>query len=188
MKKLDDQLQAAISRMPVAEKDKLLLRLVAKDEKLVRRLVFELLEGSETTDSRASELRNSISDYLTKAATDYQTPGYLLLDLRHWSGRITEHVDATKDKPGDVILNFFMLATAFRTHRDMLLKFPPRRSDTLAPYVVRKVTSLLKKAEKLHEDYFMDFRKDAQDTLDFIWEFKPMADLAQAANLPKNMS
>ncbi|MEZ4894870.1 MAG: hypothetical protein R2778_17880 [Saprospiraceae bacterium] len=98
--KLDDQLKAAIVKMPVKEKDKLLLRLVAKDRKLVRRLVFELIEGGSTIDERVSRLKKDIHDDLFKLAVDHATPGLLLVFYRHWNARITEHVHATKDKLG----------------------------------------------------------------------------------------
>ncbi len=185
MQKLDDLLKAAIVRMPVKEKDKLLLRLVAKDDKLVRRLIFELLEGGETRDDRAAELREQIVQNLPKYGSSYLTPGYLLLDLRHWNARITEHVQATKDKVGDVSLSVFLLAEAFRRHDEMLKRYPDRRSDTLAPYVVKRVSALLKKAEKLHEDYFIEFRRELNELLEFIWGFKPTARLAAEAGLPK---
>ncbi len=184
MAKLEEQLKAAITRMPVAEKDKLLLRLVAKDEKLVRRLIFELMEGGETRDERASALREEIAADLAKAGKDYLTPGYLLMYLRHWNARINEHVQATKDKAGDVILVLFMLAEAIRLHEEMLRNFPDRRSDTLAPYLVKRMQSIHKKAEKLHEDYHMDFREDAQTIMRFIWSFKPTAQLAKELGLP----
>lgn len=185
MRKIDDQLKAAIARLPVAEKDKLLFRLVAKDEKLVRRLIFELLEGGATRDERADELRERMLRELPKTGDTDLSPGYLLLYLRHWSGRITEHVQATKDKSGEVTLSILLLAEAFRRHWDMLQRFPARRSDTLAPYVVKRTAALLKKAEKLHEDYFIEFRKDLNELLGFIREFKPTAILADETGLPR---
>lgn len=185
MRKLDDQLKAAIIRMPVKEKDKLLLRLVAKDVKLVRRLVFELLEGGETRDERADQLREQIIKNLPKTGQPDLSPGYLLLDLRHWSARINEHVQATRDKPGEVILAFFLLAETFRRHWAMLNRFPDRRSDTFAPYVVKRTAAVLKKAEKLHEDYFIEFRRDLNELLEFIWTFRPTVWLAQEQGLPK---
>lgn len=186
MAKLDEQLKAAIVRMPVAEKDKLLLRLVIKDQKLVRRLVFELLEGSSTRDERAEALRTEIATDLARYSADYLTPGYLLLYLRHWNARITEHVQATKDKSGDVSLALFMLAEAFRLHHKMLSSFPEKRSDTFAPYVVKRTATILKKAEKLHEDYFIEFRRDAQELLEHIWAFRPTAVLAKEQGLPRH--
>jgi len=187
MLKLDDKLKAAISRMPVAEKDKLLLRLVAKDEKLVKRLIFELLEGGSTRDERADALRASIAAGLTTASTyDYMTPGYLLLELRHWNARITEHVQATKDKPGEVTLTIFMLAEAFQLFHKMLRKYPPARSATLAPYIVKRTSTILKKAEKLHEDYYVEFRSDARELLEHIWGFPPTARLAEEHGLQRS--
>lgn len=185
MRKIDDQLKIAIAKLPVTEKDKLLFRLVAKDEKLVRRLVFELLEGGETRDERAAELRAQIVRHLPKTGDQNLSPGYLLLDLRHWNARINEHVQATKDKPGEVSLVIFLLAEAFRRHWDMLNRASARRSDTLAPYVVKRTAAIIKKAEKLHEDYFIEFRRDLNELLHFIWAFKPTAILAQEERLPQ---
>lgn len=187
MRKLDEQLKAAIIRMPVKEKDKLLLRLVTKDQKLIRRLIFELLEGGETSSERADELREQITQNLSTTGSKYLTPGLLLLELRHWNARITEHVQATKDKPGEVILTAFMLAEAFRRHDAMLRSFSVRRNDTFAPYVVRRTSMLLKKAEKLHEDYFIEFRKDVNDLLQSIHAFGPTALLAQQEKLPRTL-
>jgi hypothetical protein len=184
MPKLDEQLKAAILRMPGKEKDKLLLRLVTKDQKLIRRLVFELLEGSETREERAQELREQIDQKLPKTGDKYLTPGLLLLELRFWNARITEHVQATKDKPGEVILTIFLLAEAFRRHMVMLRSFSERRNETFAPYVVRRTSMLLKKATALHEDYFMEFRNDLNELLQFIHQFRPTALLAQQAGLP----
>lgn len=184
MLKLDEQLKAAIAKMPVAEKDKLLLRLVAKDAKLVRRLVFELLEGGATRDERAADLKNELAKDLRKSKDLNLSPGYLLLYLRHWSGRVTEHVQATKDKVGDVTLNTFLLAEAFRIYRDMLDSFPDRRSDTLAPYIVKRTKTIIGKAEKLHEDYFIEFRRDMQELFEHIWSFRPTAQFAKEAGLP----
>lgn len=183
-KSLDEALKQAITRMPVKEKDKLLLRLVAKDEKLVRRLIFDLIEGGETRDDRASRLKKDILLDFEKATKEYMTPGYVLLFLRHWNARINEHVQATKDKPGEVSLVFFMLAESFRKFRNIMDKFPPQRSSTLAPYVVKRTADTLKKANKLHEDYRMEYARDLQEVLENIWSFPPMAVLAQAANLP----
>ncbi len=186
MPKLDEQLKLAIARMPVGEKDKLLLRLVAKDEKLVRKLVFELLEGGETRDERAAALRDEIEKDLAKQSKDYFTPGYLLLFLRHWNARINEHVLATKDKSGEVSLVLFMLAEAFRRYNGMLVSFPEKRSDTFAPYVVKRTATILGRAKKLHEDYFIEFRRDAQELLEHIWAFRPTAVLAKEQGLPRH--
>ncbi len=186
MLKLDDQLKAAITKMPVVEKDKILLRLVAKDQKLVRRLVFELIEGGATRDERAADLKKQIATDLLNAKHYNLTPGLLLLYLRNWNARITEHVQATKDKSGEVSLTIFMMVEAFRIHRGMLDSFPDRRSDTFAPYLVKRTKAIISKAEKLHEDYFIEFRRDLQELLQNIWSFRATAQFAKEEHLPQH--
>jgi hypothetical protein len=184
MRKLDEKLKIAISRLPEKEKDKLLWRLVLKDQKLIRKLEFELLEGGETRDERAQQLKAEIADNLKESLTLSLTPGLLLLYLRHWNARITEHVQATKDKPGEVALTVFLLAEAFRLHRAMLDSFHAYRSSTLAPYIVKRTKMIMAKAEKLDEDYFIEFRQDLKALLEHIWSFDPTAQLAKTESLP----
>lgn len=184
MVKLDEQLKLAIAKMPQKEKDKLLLRLVAKDHKLVERLIFQLIEGGETTDSRAREVRETIERGLPYSNQKYLTPGVLMMAMRDLSGQITAHVAATKDKSGDVILNCFLLAEALRRN-DELLRRMPKRTDTFAPYLVKKTAGLLKKAEKLHEDFHIEFRRDLNEVLNFIFDFSPTRALAGEYFLPR---
>ncbi len=52
MPALEPDLKQAIVRMPGVEKDKLLLRLIAKDATLSEKLQFELVERGQTIDER----------------------------------------------------------------------------------------------------------------------------------------
>ena len=185
MPKLPDDLKAAIVRMPVKEKDKLLLRLVAKDQALINRLTYELLEGGDDPTERREELRRAMGASLATSGEGYYTPGYLLLDLRHWNGRISEHVKTTKDKFGDVELRLWMLNEAMRLYRPMLDKFPGHRSDTLAPYLVQRTVYILKNVEKLHEDYFLELREPLNRWLSSLYGFKPSAQLAREEEVPR---
>jgi hypothetical protein len=186
-RKIDDQLKAAIARLSPTEKDKLLFRLIPKDAKLMRKLTFELLDGGEADarDERAAELRTSISNDLPQPGESHYTPGYLLLDLRHWNARITEHVQATKDKFSEVALPVFMIRLALERHYPMIQSFPEKRSATLAPYLVRRMEQLIVKADKLHEDYHIEFRRDLNEILQMLWAFKPTARLAEKSGLAK---
>jgi hypothetical protein len=184
--KIDTPLKQAIVAMPVTEKDKLLLRLIAKDGALVERLNFELLEGTnDDRERRSTEIRSAIERFFEQYHSD--TPGWLLMDFRNFSGTISQHVKTTKDKLGEVSLNARLLALGFEKHHAMLHKMP-KRADTLAPYVVKKVQTLLNRAEKLHEDYHIEFRADLQATLDFIWSYPPMAALAEQIYLPRKFN
>ncbi len=184
MGKIDDDLKIAIVQMPQKEKDKLLLRLVAKDKKLVERLIFELVEKGTTTDSRAVDIRRNINHQLPYSDTYNNTPGWLMMDLRSLNGVITAHVQATKDKPGEVILGAYLFAEAVRRNADMLHKMQ-RRADKLAPYMAKRAADLLKKAAKIHEDYYLEFRQDITELLEFLHNYAPAK--AYLGDLPKTL-
>lgn len=183
--KLSDELKQAISKMSAAEKDKLLFRLIVKDKLLTEQLTFQLLEGGNTAEERSDNLRASLIEKFPKTGTPYLTPGWILMDLRFWNARITEYAKTTKNKANEVSLVVFMLAEMFRRHFDFLKSLPDKRSYSLAPYIVKRVQSLLPKAAKLHEDYRIDFEADLQYVFDCIWAFKPTQIHATENKLPK---
>ncbi len=183
MEKLTDDFKEAVRAMPTKEKDKLLLRLVAKDKLLVKKLTFQLLEAGETLEDREEELKELISRILRPVT--YNTPGYLLVDMRTCNARITEHIKITKDKLGEVQLTLFMLKTAFENHMTMLRSFPTFRARTFKKYVITRIKAILKKAEKLHEDLHMEFEEDMNVVLEYIYQFRPTADLALEEGVPK---
>jgi hypothetical protein len=186
MRKIDDALKQAILGMKPADKDKLLLRLVGKDALLVKKLVYELLEDGNTSDSRMRELEAEIDRRLKAASGAGQTPGYLLMDFRSLNPLITEHVKVTKDKFGEVYLTLKMLRTGLEINQVHLQKFPIKRYDTLAPYVVRRVQQVLEKAGKLHEDYHIEFRRDLNALLSLVYEGYPaIRGYAEEAGLPR---
>ena len=125
--KISDELKNALLRLPTKDKDKLLLRLIAKSDLLVKQLEFDLLEDKSTTDIRASNIRVKIEQQLQNSTGSGQTPGYLLMDFRYSNPIITEHVKVTKDKYGEVSLVIFMLSTGLRINRDICcIKLPYR--------------------------------------------------------------
>ena len=161
--KLAPELKKAISGLSHKEKDKLLFRLIAKDSLLVRKLTFELLESEAgiTKEDKRATIEEALLDLLNKE--DFYSPGYLLSDLRHISGEITRHVRTTKDKYGDIYLNFVMLNTAFRLHGDRIRTFTSQKTKSVKEtrsfndYVVKRALRLLKQLAKLHEDHILDF-------------------------------
>lgn len=155
--KLTDDLKKAISGLSHKEKDKLLFRLVAKEPTLAEQLVFKLLEDGTSAEDRRTDLAREIEQFLTDYQKYYYSPGYLLLDLRSISGKITQHVKTTKDKYGEVFLNFLMLNKALALFGDKIAKVRPNRSRTLNKYVVNRAIKLLGLLRKIHEDYRLDF-------------------------------
>jgi len=160
--KLSPELKAAIARLPAKEKDKLLFRLIAKDQALIERLTFQLLEGAATVEDRRAALRDRIERFLERTEHHFHSPGYLLLDLRELSGHINRHVKTTRDKYGEIELNLAMLNKALELHGNRIMQFSAGRSRTLDQYVLKRAAKLLTLLGKMHEDFQLDFRDDLQ--------------------------
>lgn len=161
--KLTPELKKAIRGLSSKEKDKLLLRLIPKDELLVAQLEYQLLEEGATLEFRRDEMHNMIDRALQRAANNYYSPGYLLLDLRAISGRINRHVKITKDKYGEIELNLFMLNRTLELLGGHLRFASPWHSRSLNEYIAKRVLKLQKLQEKIPEDYHSDFRPGFQE-------------------------
>lgn len=155
--KLTDDLKKAISGLSHKEKDKLLFRLIAKEPILAEQLVFKLLESGTSAEDRRIDLGTEIEQYLTNYQKYFYSPGYLLLELRTISGKITQHVKTTKDKYGEVYLNFVMLNQALALFGEKIAAVRPHRSRTLNKYVINRAIKLIGLVLRLHEDYRLDF-------------------------------
>ncbi|MEM1119595.1 MAG: hypothetical protein AAGJ18_04060 [Bacteroidota bacterium] len=155
--KLTDDLKKAISGLSHKEKDKLLFRLIAKESILAEQLVFKLLESGTSAEDRREDLGKEIEQYLTDYQKYFYSPGYLLLELRNISGKITQHVKTTKDKYGEVYLNFLMLNQSLSLFGEKIAAVRPHRSRTLNKYVVNRAIKLIGLVRRLHEDYRLDF-------------------------------
>lgn len=169
-RKLSVALKAAIADLSDAEKNKLLFRLIPSNSNLVDRLEYELLEMGATQEERRDEMKARIDDGLEHAEHTYYSPGYFLVDLRTLSGEITRHVQATRDKYGDIALNLQLLTGALSRCGKRMLEHPPRKSETLRNYIVRRSLKLIRLLDKMHEDLRMDFQPEMEALADLIAE------------------
>lgn len=165
MAKLEKDLQMAILSMPQKDKDKLLLRLVAKDVILVQQLQFTLVEEGITVEFRRDEVKTAI-DKLYRL--DAMSSGYLMMDMRYLNSEITRHVKVTKDKYGEVELTLKLLKDCFEKQLKWISKYNSK-TDTLTNYVVKRTDFLLKKLVKLHPDIQFDFYSDVNLLLENIY-------------------
>ena len=169
--------------MPGVEKDKLLLRLIAKDPILGEKLQFELVERGQTVDDR----RELIRAFIHRTATlNADTPGWLMMDMRTVSGYISRHLKVTKDKYGEVELMLNMLNT-FYDHNAHLLQKYNSRSDKCAQYIAKRTDQVLKKASKLDPDYHIEFAEGINKLLLWVYGSAP-AHYARQLGLPKEWS
>lgn len=160
--KLSDELKDAIKALPEKEKDKLLLRLIPKNELLVRQLEFKLLEDASTTYVRREELKEEVEGHVSSYPDHFYSPGYLLTHMREISGLITRHVNITKDKTGEIELNLFMLTEILERNEANLLNHNRYHRIKFDEYVVKRILKLLKLTEKIHEDYRLEFADNMQ--------------------------
>ena len=184
--KIHDELKKAIRMMPESEKDKLLLRLVAKDTLLVRKLQHQLLEDEVDMENQRDDLAQQFRDHFSSdsfARWSY-TPGLVMMELRNFSGAITRHVKVTKDKYGEVQLLLLLVNLPFRHQRKVLEK-RIRRSEKFAVYVVKKAQIILKKLAALNEDYYIEFEKDVNEMLRHLSDYSPTAQLMDEHKLPR---
>jgi hypothetical protein len=169
MAKLEKDLQLAILSMPVKDKDKLLLKLVAKDDILIQQLQFTLVEEETTIEIRRDEIKNAI-DKLYRL--DAYSSGYLMMDMRYLNAEITRHVKVTKDKYGEVELTLKLLKDCFEKQLKWITKYNAK-TDTLANYVAKRTDFLLKKVVKLHPDLQFDFYNDINSLLESVYSYAP---------------
>ena len=173
-KKVSDELKQAINELSHKEKNKLIFRLLSKDEKLMAQLEFQLLEDGESTEQRRQELKDKILLELSVYPEKFYSPGYLLMHLRDLSGKITAHVNVTKDKYGEVDLQLDMILNALELNVLMLKGQDRYRMETLSAYVVPRIFKILNLAEKLDHDYHVDFIERFHRLAHTIGEIPPM--------------
>ncbi|SDM08939.1 hypothetical protein SAMN05421823_110129 [Catalinimonas alkaloidigena] len=180
MPKLSKDLQEAICAMPTHEKDKLLLRLVARDQKLVDQLQFELLESEESLEDRKDKIGRAI---YRLAHDKHYSPGWLMMDMRSVNAMITYHTKITKDKHGEIELTLRMLNEVY-AHQMHHLRKATSRTRTISAYLVKRTQFVLQRLSKLHEDYYIEFEDDVNQLLQHLHTTAP-AQEAQDAGIPK---
>ena len=159
--KFHDDFKAALTLLPSKEKDKLLWRLIKRDELLARRLEFELLAPYDAIDKR-----NELADHIRKGIARYNDGGYRLAEIlsqcRRFSGDITRHVYVTKDKVGEITLNLVLLQEALGLLHRPPFRFSFRVMEKYATYMMNKLYRACIMINKLHVDYHIELEDDAQ--------------------------
>ncbi|MFN3589019.1 MAG: hypothetical protein ACK4UP_06520 [Spirosomataceae bacterium] len=178
--KIAKELQKAILELPEKEKDKLLLRLIAKNDLLVEQLTFQLLEDESDIERRRRIVKDLIINTIVKSYGS--SLGWLIIDIRTCSGAITRHVKVTKDKYGEIELTLFLLERVLVENGEVFQTYS-RKLDKLMPYFLKKVESIVKKIKGFPEDYHLDFAPSLEIILDGI-HTGLLAGMAKQMRLP----
>ncbi|WP_375563115.1 hypothetical protein ACE193_11465 [Bernardetia sp. OM2101] len=182
MAKIAKELKEAICQMPQKEKDKILLRLIAKDEMLIARLEHELFGDEAETKALAEEIKEEI-DKMT--SFNHGTPGWLMMAMRSINGDITRHVKITKDKVGEIELTLYLLSETFKKQEEFLEKYA-YRADKFGGYVCKRTDFVLKKIIKLHPDLQFDYKNEVEFILGFLHTSKATLEDSSLKNIPKD--
>jgi len=185
MAKLENDLKQAIVEMPAKEKDRLLLRLIAKDSLLTAKLRHQLLEDDSDMLAARTELLEAIENTFAREgfANWTHTPGLVMMVMRDFSGDITRHVKITKDKYGEIMLLTQLINSPFSKQRKLLMS-KQRRGEKFATYACRKAQIVLSKLEKFEPDYYLDFEKDVNEMLSHLNNYPPAQRQMQTYGLP----
>lgn len=158
MTQFSKEFAEAISHLPSAEKDKLILRLLKKDEILANRLQFELVDDGNIEERRAI-MENRVIANVSKMAERFYKISYLNVEVRFLSGSITEHVKITKDKYGDASLNLLLLIEVLRLNKDNILTArPPVKLRKFSTAIIARIFKVLLLINKMDADLLLDFK------------------------------
>ncbi|MCH7409571.1 hypothetical protein MM239_09200 [Belliella sp. DSM 111904] len=150
------EFKEAIINLPIAEKDKLLLRLLRKDEKLANRLYFELVSDYSVEEEREA-IREKLDKSIEEASDNYYSMGYLSMDVRTMSGIINRHVATTKDKIGEIDLNIYLIIGVMKSNKSRILNSRSQKANRLLVAIVARIYKILLLINKLHPDYRLEF-------------------------------
>jgi hypothetical protein len=158
-----------ITKMPVKEKDKLLMRLIRKDGLLAEQLEFQLIEFGETTEERRNMISNKIEDEVNGVEGSYLNQGIVLMRLRDYSGQITRHLKELTLQLFNSYLDRAQGKLIRKSYYDLV---------TLGTYVVKRAEKLKKLIAAQHEDYYLEFKRDYLHLIEIINEVTAFGQVA----------
>ncbi|KQS35194.1 hypothetical protein [Pedobacter sp. Leaf194] len=174
-------LKNAITDLPVKEKDKLLLRLVAKDKVLTEHLHYRLLEDETDLEYRKEQLK---SDFTTEIAELKKlNVKEALAKVRKMITSVNHFYKVTKDAFGEVELKIFILSSIPLYYKRSLFGYKDF-GFLFSTFYLKTVQVTLNKLAKLHEDLQFDLSEQTNKLLAKIYSSK-LAGAAEASNLPR---
>lgn len=163
------EFKEAISELPSIEKDRLILRLLKKDIALANRLLFELVSDS-TVEEEREKTQVRLNQLIERVSKNYYTADYLNVEIRSMSGVINEHVFTTKDKSGEISLNLYIIKEILNRNKQKLSSFSYQKSRKFYVGIISRIFKVLILIQKLHKDYFLEFKDDLEQIGNLILE------------------
>lgn len=173
----DQEFKIALQNLTETEKDKLLFRLIKKDIKLAKKLHFELVD-TETVEQKRAQVSEKITIYIQKLPKYVSSLRDVLSHVRTMSGEITDHVNTTKDKFGEISLNIQMLNEIIEAYKTMLINDQYNFGIKLYNYIISRTFKVLLLIKAINEDYWMEFSESLADLGQNIGSVHPLMKLA----------
>lgn len=165
------ELKNEILAMPSREKDKLLLRLVAKDKVLTERLHFVLLEDESHLNERVLALRREIENAMGELSSSPKNNAKdTLVVLRKLMRQINHFYKVTKADFEEIELKLLLFSAVSLHFKYKVYSRVRDNEQLLANYIVKSMLIIVRKFEKLHEDLQFDLKNTLKDTLGKIHE------------------
>lgn len=182
-------LKEAILNLSEKEKDKLLVRLINKDKKLIEQLHYLLLEDENDLIQRINEAKNDLSlvfdrmrSGLNRTKQHYKHRE-LTAYLKSASGIVNEHASVTKNKESELDLRLVIFEETIKNYHPLYLnEANGYKADMHFSYQISRLKSILSLYDKLHDDLKYEYRDRIQFVLDFV-ERSVLKDYALAAGI-----
>ncbi|WP_316823186.1 hypothetical protein [Pedobacter gandavensis] len=180
-------LKLEIKSLPEKEKDKLLLRLIAKDKVLTEHLHFLLMEGEQDLLIRQEKLTKVIDEEVSlllsnKRANAKET----MLKMRKLNGSISHHFKVTKDLNSEMELRIHLFQSIPIDFNDGVFSALHKFNEKLMIYYAKSVFSVYNKYLKMHEETQFDLKLNFNEVLAKLYQHKT-APVAEELGLPKEI-
>lgn len=180
-------LKKEILALPVKEKDKILLRLVAKDKVLTEHLHFLLLEDESNLRDRIAVIRENIVENLAHLEQNTKnTAKETLSTLRKLTKDINHFYKVTKADFDEVELKILMFTNAPLKFKYKAYAATKSYEDLYDTYVIKSILVLLRKFAKLHEDLQFDLKDQMNKMLAKVYA-SSVATTAKELGLPNQI-
>lgn len=180
-------LKLEIKSLPEKEKDKLLLRLIAKDKILTEHLHFLLMEGEQDLLDRQEKLTRIIDEEVSALNSGKKTNAKeTLLKMRKLNGSITHHFKVTKDLNSEIELRIHLFKAVPIDFNEGVFSVLHKFNEKLMIYFAKSVFSVYNKYLKMHEETQFDLKSDLNEVLSKLYQHKT-APVAEELGLPKEI-
>lgn len=180
-------LKQEILALPPKEKDKLLLRLVAKDKVLTEHLHFLLLEDESNLIDRVIQIKETILQVMQDLEKQKKLNAKeVLTNLRRLTKLVNHNFRVTKASFEDIELRIFLFNHTVTQFKSSVFSSYKNYEQLFAVYFVKSTLVTLRKFDKLHEDLRFDLSENVNNLLTKIYNGK-MATTAKELGLPENL-